>query len=424
VRIYGTAFGSEAELAEHLDQLERLKAFDHRKLGQELDLFCFSPLVGPGLPLYTPRGTALKEALQQKVEKVCFKYGFRKVMTPHIARLKLYELSGHAKKFPEELFHVNSERYDEYILKPVQCPHQAQIYASKPRSYRDLPIRYMESDKQYRAEKPGELGGLYRVIAITVEDGHSFCRVDQVKGEVKIMVNIIKDYYSALGLWGKHWVSLSVRDPKTPEKYIGEPKDWDLCESMLAEVSKEMGLEAKRCEGEAALYGPKLDFMFRDALGREVQIPTVQLDFALPKRFELSYINENSEKVAPVIVHRAVLGSYDRLIALLIEHFGGNFPFWLAPEQVRVIPVEESQLDYAKKVWEQLTEKGFRSEIDSKTDALSQKIKSAQQLKIPFMLIVGAKELENQTVSLRSREGKTENGLPLEEAAKRLQASE
>jgi len=256
-RIYGVSFPTEKELKEYLENREKLKENDHRKLGKQLDLFCFSDLVGPGLPLYTPKGTVLKEELQNHVEKVDRKYGFQKVMTPHIARRKLYELSGHAKKFPEELFCVKSERYADFVLNPVLCPHQTQIYASRPRSYRDLPIRYMESDKQYRAEKQGELSGLSRVLAITVEDGHSFCRVDQVKEEVRIMVNIVKDFYSVLGLWGKHWVSLSVRDPNTPEKYIGSDEDWEACEAMLEEVNEELGLGAKRCEGEASLYGPK-----------------------------------------------------------------------------------------------------------------------------------------------------------------------
>ena len=235
-------------------------------------------------------------------------------------------------------------------MKPVQCPHQTQIFASRPRSYRELPIRYMESEKQYRAEKSGELSGLSRVLAITVEDGHSFCTVDQVKDEVKLMVEIIKEFYEALGLWGTNWVSLSVRDPKHPEKYIGDREDWVVCEQMLEDISNEMELNAKRCEGEAAVYGPKLDFMFKDALGRQIQIPTVQLDFATPKRFKLEYTNEQGQKVNPVMVHRAILGSYERLMVLLIEHFGGNFPYWLAPEQVRVLPVQEKHIKYSKEV--------------------------------------------------------------------------
>ncbi|KKW05465.1 MAG: threonyl-tRNA synthetase, partial [Candidatus Moranbacteria bacterium GW2011_GWE1_49_15] len=325
-RIYGVVFENKKKLKEYLQQLEEAAKRDHRKLGKELDLFAFSDLVGPGLPLFTPKGTIIKEELQKHIEKVCRGYGFKKVSTPHLAKIDLYEKSGHAQKFGDELFQVKSHYKQNYVMKPVQCPHQTQIFASRPRSYRDLPIRYMESEKQYRDEKPGEIGGLNRVIAITVEDGHSFCTVDQVKQEMKNMVEIIKDFYSSLGMWGNHWVSLSVRDYAHPEKYIGGPQDWDKCEQMLQEISDEMGLDAQKREGEAALYGPKLDFMFKDSMGREIQIPTVQLDFATPKRFDLVYTDNTGKEINPVMVHRAILGSYERFLMLLIEHFAGAFP--------------------------------------------------------------------------------------------------
>ena len=402
-RIYGTAFPTQKELRVHLARLEKAKKRDHRKLGKELDLFCFSELVGSGLPLYTPKGTTIIEELQKHIEFVCRNYGFGKVMTPHLAKLKLFELSGHVQKFNEEIFRVSSLRNHEFALKPVQCPHQTQIYASRPRSYRDLPIRYMESERQYRAEKSGEVGGLNRVYAITVEDGHSFCRVDQVKDEVKGMVNIIKDFYTALGLWGNHWVSLSVRDYNHPEKYIGEPKDWDKCEEMLKEVSDEMKLDAKTCEGEAALYGPKLDFMFKDALGNEIQIPTVQVDFATPKRFDLTYTNKSGKKVSPVMVHRAVLGSYERLLALLIEHFAGAFPVWLSPIQVKVLPVTDKNSKYANQVTRQLSNKNIRVELDDRNETLQAKIRDAQLQKIPYMLIIGGKEENAKKVAVRLR---------------------
>lgn len=414
-RIYGTAFPTQEELQAHLKWLEEAKARDHRKIGQQMDLFTFSELVGPGLPLFTPKGTVIKEELQRHVEHVCRNYGFEKVITPHLAKIRLYELSGHAKKFADELFHVTSPKGHEFVMKPVQCPHQTQIYASKMRSYRDLPIRYMESEKQYRAEKPGEVGGLNRVYAITVEDGHSFCRVDQVKSEVKGMINIIKDFYTALGLWGDHWVSLSVRDYDHPEKYIGEIKDWDLCEKMLEEVSEEMELNAVRQEGEAALYGPKIDVMFRDALGNEVQIPTVQVDFATPKRFDLYYIDEKGEKVPPVMVHRAILGSYERMIALLIEHFAGAFPVWLAPVQVSVIPISDQNLEYARKVKGQLKEREFRVEVDDSNNTMQAKIRDAQLQKVPYMLIVGGREEENGTVSVRLRTQENKGTMKLAE---------
>lgn len=292
-RIYGIAFETQSELDEYIQKIEQAKLRDHRKLGQELDLFCFSDIVGPGLPMFTPRGTIVIDKLQQYIEQVCRGYGFQKVKAPSLTKRELFEISGHAAKFGEELFSVTSPKGHKLSLKPVQCPHHTQIFNSRIRSYRDLPIRYMESDKQYRAEKTGEVGGLNRVYAITVEDGHTFCTVDQVKQEVINMVNIIRDFYSALGLWGTGWVSLSVRDYDHPEKYIGEVNDWDVCEDMLKSVSNELELGAKRCEGEAALYGPKLDFMFKDAMGKEIQIPTVQLDFATPKRFGLKYTDSD-----------------------------------------------------------------------------------------------------------------------------------
>ncbi len=413
-RLYGVAFATQIELDKYLEMLEQAKLRDHRKLGQELDLFCFSDLVGSGLPLYTPRGTVIIDELQNYIETVCRGYGFEKVKTPHLAKRLLFETSGHAAKFSDELFSVTSPKDHQFNLKPVQCPHQTQIYASKTRSYKDLPIRYMESDRQYRAEKTGEIGGLNRVYAITVEDGHSFCRVDQVKQEVINMVNIIKDFYSALGLWGNHWVSLSVRDYAHPENYIGDSDDWDLCESMLQEISDEMNLNAKRCEGEAALYGPKLDFMFKDAIGKEIQIPTVQLDFATPKRFTLSYIDKEGKDVNPVMVHRAVLGSYERFLVLLIEHFAGWFPLWLAPEQVRILTINDTIGDYVKEVedvlertmlMEPMKHRAIRYTIDDRNESLGKKIREATSWKIPVQLIIGQKDKDAREVSVRTQSG-------------------
>jgi threonyl-tRNA synthetase len=402
-RIYGVAFGNPKELRQYLAMMQEAEKRDHRKLGKELDLFCFSDLVGPGLPLFSPKGTLIIDELQKHIESVCRKYGFEKVSTPHLAKIELYDKSGHKQKFGEELFHVSSHHKQNYVLKPVQCPHQTQIYASKKRSYRDLPIRYMESNKQYRDEKPGEISGLNRVIAITVEDGHSFCRVDQVKSEMKNMVNIIKDFYSALGLWGKHWVSLSVRDRKHPEKYIGDIKDWDTCEKMLGEISDEMKLKAVKREGEAALYGPKLDFMFRDAIGKEIQIPTVQLDFATPKRFDLTFIDKDGKEKSPVMVHRAILGSYERFLVLLIEHFAGAFPLWLSPVQVEIIPVSEKYEKYAKDIFQKLFAENIRVIMKDSNESLGKRIREAQNQKINYMLIVGEKEMKAKTVAVRDR---------------------
>lgn len=402
-RIYAYAFETKDELDEYLKMMKEAAKRDHRKLGKELDLFCFSDLVGPGLPLFTPKGVVIIDELRNHIETVCRGYGFEKVMTPHLAKIDLYEASGHAKKFSDELFHVTSGKGHELVMKPVQCPHQTQIYASKQRSYKDLPIRYMESEKQYRAEKSGEVGGLSRVYAITVEDGHSFCTVEQVKQEVVNMVNIIKEFYSALGLWGNHWVSLSVRDYSSPEKYIGNAEDWDTCEKMLQDISDELGLEARVCEGEAALYGPKLDFMFRDALGKEVQIPTVQLDFATPKRFNLTYTDQNNEEISPVMVHRAILGSYERFLVLLIEHFAGAFPLWLSPVQVKIISVGEAHIDYCQKLADEFRAAGMRVEIDNHSETVGNKIRKAVAEKMPYMLVIGDKEMASSKLVVRDR---------------------
>ena len=407
-RIYSISFPKASQLDEYLNMLEEAKKRDHRKLGKELDLYCNSDYVGAGLPLYTPRGTIVKEELQKAVEKICKGYGFQKVSCPSLANISLFETSGHAAKFNDELFRVYSPKGHELVLKPVQCPHHTQIYASKIRSYKDLPIRYMESDKQYRAELQGSVSGMSRVYAITVEDGHSFCRVDQVKQEIINLCNIIRDFYTKIGLWGNHWISLSVRDEAHKDKYIGSEEDWQICEKMLQEVSDELGLNAKRCEGEAALYGPKLDFMFKDAMGREIQIPTVQLDFATPKRFNLTYVDQNGEKQNPVMVHRAILGSYERFFVLMLEHFAGLFPTWLAPTQVKIIPVSEAnQGEYALEVQKKLLENDIRAEVDLRNEKLGYRLREAQTMKVPYTLILGDKEKEEGTISYR-RHGKQE----------------
>ena len=419
VRIVGKAFASIEEVRKYEDFLEDAKERDHRKIGQELDLFCFSDYVGPGLPLYSPRGCIVKDELQREIERVCRKYGFQKVSCPSLADISLFETSGHAMKFNDELFRVESPKGHKFVLKPVQCPHHTQIYASKLRSYKDLPIRYMESDKQYRAELQGAVGGLSRVYAITVEDGHSFCRVDQVKEEVMNMCNLIRDFYSRMGLWDNHWVSLSVRDYEHPEKYIGSKEDWDKCEEMLKEVSDELGLNAVRCEGEAALYGPKLDFMFKDALGREIQIPTVQLDFATPKRFGLFYIDENGEKQVPVMVHRAVLGSYERFLVLLLEQFKGVLPIWLSPVQVNIIPVNVKYHDeYCRKLKDLLIDEDIRVEYDDSKENMGKKIRNSNVMKNPISVIIGDNERDNNLVSFRKLGSEENISLPIDEFIK------
>lgn len=404
-RVYGIAFETEEALRQHLEQLEEAKKRDHRKLGQELDLFTFSDLVGSGLPLYTPRGTVLIEEIKNALRDISRDYDMQLVSIPHMGKLELYETSGHASKFSGELFHVKSHYDQEFILKPVNCPHHTQIYAGRPRSYRDLPLRYIEQTMQYRDEKPGQIGGLQRTRGFTVDDGHTFCRVDQIEQEAAMLVEVVKEFYGRLGLWGKHWVSLSVRDPNSPENYIGDAADWDTAENMLEEVAKKYDLDAKRMEGEAAIYGPKIDFMFQDALGRETQLATIQLDFAMPKRFNLTYTDQNGEQQTPVIVHRAILGSFERFIMLLIEHFAGRFPVWLAPEQVRVVTVnqEERTTTLAEKIRNQAKELGLRVFVDNSNESVGKKIREAEVMKVPYTVVLGEKELESGEVVPRVR---------------------
>lgn len=419
-RVVGKAFASEEELEKYNKLVEEAKERDHRKIGQDLDLFCFSDYVGAGLPLFTPRGTIITDELKREMERVCRKYGFEKVSCPSLADISLFETSGHAQKFNEELFRVESPKGHKFVLKPVQCPHHTQIFASKLRSYKDLPIRYMESDKQYRAELQGAVGNsLSRVYAITVEDGHVFCTREQVKQEIINICNLIKDFYSRMGLWENHWVSLSVRDYDHPEKYIGEKSDWDLCENLLQEISDELGLDAKRCEGEAALYGPKLDFMFKDALDREIQIPTVQLDFATPKRFGLSYIDENGEKQSPVMVHRAVLGSYERFLVLLLEQSKGILPIWLSPVQVNIVPINvKYQGEYCKKLKQLLIDEDIRVGYDDSEERFNKKIMNSNVMKNPYTLIIGDNEKDNNLVSYRKYGSEETISLPIDEFIK------
>lgn len=419
-RVVGKAFASQEELDKYNQFVEEAKERNHRKIGQDLDLFCFSDYVGAGLPLFTPRGTIIIDELKREMERVCRKYGFEKVSCPSLADISLFETSGHAQKFNEELFRVESPKGHKFVLKPVQCPHHTQIFASKLRSYKDLPIRYMESDKQYRAELQGAVGNsLSRVYAITVEDGHVFCTREQVKQEIINICNLIKDFYSRMGLWENHWVSLSVRDYDHPEKYIGEKSDWDLCENLLQEISDELGLDAKRCEGEAALYGPKLDFMFKDALDREIQIPTVQLDFATPKRFGLSYIDENGEKQSPVMVHRAVLGSYERFLVLLLEQSKGILPIWLSPVQVNIVPINvKYQGEYCEELKQLLIDEDIRVGYDDSEERFNKKIMNSNVMKNPYTLIIGDNERDNNLVSYRKYGSEETISLPIDEFIK------
>jgi len=416
-RLYGVAFETQEDLGSHLQMLEEAKQRDHRKLGKELDLFTFSSLVGPGLPLFTPRGTMMRDLLQRMLEQVGRKYGAEKVSIPHIAKIDLYDTSGHAQKFGDELFEVSSHFKDvRFVMKPVNCPHHTQLYASKPRTYKELPISYMESTMQYRDEKPGELGGLARVRSITVDDGHIFLRPEQIKEEAAKLAQWIKEFHTSLGMYGDHWVSLSVREPGKQEQYTGTEEGWDKAEQMLAEFAEEQNLGAIRMEGEAAIYGPKIDFMYKDVSGNERQLSTIQLDFATPARFKLEYVDRDGSRQTPVMIHRAVLGSYERFMAILLEKTAGHLPFWLAPEQVRIVQINDSVSDYVKEIEQVLSDSVLMSPLkynelrfttDDRKESLGKKIHSAQNEKIPLIIIVGPKDRDARQLSVRTNEGES-----------------
>ena len=405
-RIYGIAFANKEELEAYEQQQEAAKARDHRKLGKELDLFTFSELVGSGLPLFTPRGTLMRDLIVDKIMQIQAKYGYQKVTIPHITKSDLYKTSGHWEKFGDELFKVKGQSDAEFVMKPMNCPHHTQIFDSQPRSYKDLPIRYAETTMVYRDEQAGELIGLGRVRSITQDDGHVFCRFDQIEQEVENIVHVIKEFYQTLDMYaeGKFWVSLSVRDPQTPEKYLGDPAGWDQAESMLEAVAKKLDLPYKRVEGEAAFYGPKLDFMFYDAIGRERQLATAQLDFVMPNRFGLSYVDKDGSKQTPVMIHRAIAGSLERFMAIMIEHFAGNFPLWLCPEQLRIIPVSDAQLSYATDVLSKLQHAGWRVTLDDSNDSMGKKIRNAKKDRLPYFIVIGDKEVTAKTITLESRD--------------------
>lgn len=401
-RIYGVAFATQRELDEYLERLEKAKERDHRKLGQELDLFVFSDLVGGGLPLWTPRGTILREQLNDFVQELRRAKGFQTVAIPHITKKELYEKSGHWDKFRHELFRITTREGHEFAMKPMNCPHHAQIYASQPRSYRDLPQRYQETTMVYRDEQSGEVSGLSRVRCITQDDAHVFCRESQIETEALALWQMIQDFYGALDFPLK--LRFSRRDPDVPKDYAGSPEQWDKAEAILKKVIKaqrDMTVE-EDAMGEAAFYGPKLDFIAKDAIGREHQVATIQLDFAQPEGLDLSYVNEQSNEERPVMIHCAIMGSIERFLSVLIEHFAGAFPFWLAPEQVRVLTIADRHAKAGGEVVSQLQESGLRTELDDRDESVGKKIREAETQKIPYMLVIGDKEVKDGTVSVRS----------------------
>ena len=410
-RLYGVAFATQEELDEHLEKLELAKQRDHRKLGRELDLYTTSLLVGVGLPLFTPRGTILRDLVSQYSNQLRQKFGFAKVWTPHITKKDLYETSGHWAKFGEELFLVKSqETSDEMALKPMNCPHHTQIFASQPRSYRDMPVRYLETTTDYRDEKTGELGGLNRVRSLTQDDSHVFCRPDQIEQEINNLLSAAQELYSTIDM--KLRVRLSYRDDS--DAYLGERKLWASAQNQLKSAVEKVGLDYFEQEGEAAFYGPKIDFMATDAIGREHQVATVQLDFVQPQRFGLEYTESDGNFTTPVMIHCALLGSIERFLSVFIEHTGGWFPFWVAPEQVRILTINDTVLDYVDEITTVLSGvtlmkpikyNDVRFTIDTRNESIGKKIREATVVKIPMQIIVGPKDKEQRIVSIRTQSG-------------------
>lgn len=381
---------------------KKLGENDHRRLGKELDLFVFSDLVGAGLPLFTPRGTVLRDELLRFTEELQAKHGYQKVAIPHITKEELYKVSGHWDKFGEELFLVKSqETKDKMVLKPMNCPHHIQIYASRPRSYRELPIRYMESTMQYRDEKKGELGGLSRVRAISIDDAHVFCRLDEIEEEFRTILSMIKEMYKVFNMEFK--ARLSFRDDS--DAYLGDKKDWAVAQKTIEQVAKKLNLEYVIAKGDAAFYGPKIDILVTDSLGREWQCATEQLDFVQPKRFKLTYVDKDGSEKPVVMIHKALLGSFERFLSVYIEHTSGHFPVWLAPEQVRVAAINDEKpiLKLAKSVVQKAKEMGVRAELDDSNESLSKKIREAEVMKVPYTIVIGQKEAESKQVIPRLR---------------------
>ena len=403
-RIYGITFPKNKELVDYLLMLEEAKKRDHRRIGKDLEIFTFSQKVGPGLPLWLPKGAELRERLETFLKKVQRKAGYKPVISPHIGNVELYKTSGHYQKYGEESFRPiqTPVEGEEFFLKPMNCPHHCEIYKAKPHSYKDLPIRYAEFGTVYRYEQSGELHGLTRVRGFTQDDAHIFCTPDQVKDEFKSVMKIVMTIFKALD-FSNFITQISLRDPEDKEKYIGTDENWEKAEKAILEVAEESDLEMVVEYGEAAFYGPKMDFMVRDALGRKWQLGTIQVDYNLPDRFELEYVGSDNEKHRPVMIHRAPFGSMERFVAVLIEHCAGKFPLWLAPEQAIILPISEKYQAYAEKVLSLLDNLDIRAEIDARSEKTGRKIRDAELKKIPFMLIVGEKEEEGNTVAVRKQ---------------------
>lgn len=397
-RIYGITFPKKAMLDEYLKMREEAEKRDHRKLGKELELFMITPNVGAGLPIWLPKGAFIRRKLETFIKEELIKRGYVEVITPHIGNLNLYRTSGHYPYYADSQFAPIKVEDEEYLLKPMNCPHHHQIYASKPRSYRDLPLRLAEFGTVYRYEQSGELNGLTRVRGFTQDDAHIYCTQDQLKDEIKNAVELTQLVFTTFGM--SVTTRLSFRDENS-SKYAGDPAIWDKAETEVKEVADEMGLEYVIGKGEASFYGPKIDFIVRDAIGRKWQLGTVQVDYVMPERFGLEYTGSDNQKHRPVIIHRAPFGSMERFMSILIEHFAGNFPFWLAPTQVKILPISDKQLDYANEIEKLLKENNFRVEVDIRSEKIGRKIAESEQAKIPISLIIGQKEVDNNSCSVR-----------------------
>lgn len=420
-RIYAYAFDTAAELDNHLKMLEEAKKRDHRIIGKKMKLFTISDLVGSGLPLIQPRGMVMRKAIEEYLWSLHEDKGYDRIWTPHLAKEDLYITSGHAGHYLEDMFSVwGGTSQEKFYVKPMNCPHHMQLFADNQFSYRDMPIRYFEPATVYRDEKTGQLSGLTRVRSITQDDGHLFCRVSQIKDEVSTIVSIIKEFYTTFGLMDGYWVSLSVRDPENLEKYLGSEEVWQTAEKSLEEAAAANNLNYKRMEGEAAFYGPKLDFMFKDAIGREWQLATIQCDFNLPNRFELSFTNEKGEAERPVVIHRAISGSLERFMGIMIEHFAGVFPLWIAPEQVRIVPVGESFIPYAEEIFVEMKKNGIRAKLDDSSDSLSKKIRNAETAHANYILVVGEQEVNSRTLAVRNYKTKEQTSEKIEEFVGRI----
>ncbi|PKQ70347.1 threonine--tRNA ligase [Raineya orbicola] len=422
-RVYAITFPQEKELKEYLQVLEEAKKRDHRKLGQELELFTFSDNVGKGLPLWLPKGTLLRERLEQFMRKAQMKAGYSPVVTPHIGSKKLYETSGHWEKYGADSFQpIHTPEEDElFMLKPMNCPHHCEIYKSKPRSYKELPLRLAEFGTVYRYEQSGELHGLTRVRGFTQDDAHIFCTPEQVREEFGKVIDLVLYVFKSLG-FTEYTAQISLRHQTEREKYIGREEDWDKAEADIQAVAQEKGLQTVVAYGEAAFYGPKLDFMVKDALGRKWQLGTVQVDYQLPQRFNLEYIGADNQKHRPVMIHRAPFGSLERFIAVLTEHCGGNFPLWLAPEQIAILPISERFNEYAHNLLKILAEKDIRGFVDDRDEKVQRKIRDAEVKKIPYMLIVGEKEQESFSVAVRKHGQGDLGSKPVEQFIDEFQA--